>query len=137
MMPKEDEYTAEGSFTRKLTADECKMTCRAIIDIPVENKEILVNLYSVYSMIALMDIFDYYLSLSEGATSPIFFVSEKIGQPQNLKILIRLSVEGDPWIQFLAHRILQNVLRCNLPIKVLHEAVALAGSAKLTTPTIG
>jgi len=97
MMPREDEYAVvENSFTRKLTADECKTTCRAVIDIPVEKKEILVNLYSAYSTIALMDIFDHYLSLSEGATSPIFFVSEKIGQPQNLKILIRLSVEGHP-----------------------------------------
>lgn len=46
-MPREDEYAVvENSFTRKLTADECKMTCRAVIDIPVEKKEILVNLYS-------------------------------------------------------------------------------------------
>lgn len=84
-----------------------------------------------------MDIFDHYLTFAEGATSPIFFVSEKIGQPQNLKLLIRLSVEGQPDIQFKAHRLLQNVLRCNLPLKVLNEAVTLAGSSKLTTPTVG
>ena len=71
-------------------------------------------------MFKLLDILDTYLSLAQSQRAKTFSISEKVSDPANLALLIRLSVETMPNIQLMAHRILQNVLFCDLPVQVLN-----------------
>ena len=45
--------------------------------------------------------------------------------PENLQYLIRLVVESKPKSQQLALRILQNLLKFDLPAQVYNQAIAL------------
>lgn len=67
----------------------------------------------------MIDILDHYLALAEG-DSAIYFAAETICEPQNLSLLIQLSVEGSYQVQFKAHKILQNILRFDVPVQVLN-----------------
>lgn len=77
----------------------------------------------------MVDILDHYMALAEG-DSPIHFAAEMVCQPKNLSLIIQLSVEGTCKVQFRAHRILQSILRLNLPVSVLDEAVKIAAYTK-------
>ena len=76
--------------------------------------------YWELSMFKLLDILDTYLSLAQSQRAKTFSISEKVSDPANLALLIRLSVETMPNIQLMAHRILQKVLFCDLPVQVLN-----------------
>lgn len=70
-----------------------------------------------------MEALDNYLSLSYGYPALTISIAEKICQPSNLAILIRVSVCDSPNISFMAHRILQDILRFDVPVDVLNVAV--------------
>ena len=76
--------------------------------------------YNETALIKLIEILDTYLSLSEAFTARTFAITEKVCNPVNLSVLIRMSVEATPNTQFLAHRLLQSVLRFDLPVEVLN-----------------
>ena len=71
------------------------------------------------ALIKLIDILDTYLSLSQKYISHTYAIVDYVSNPKNLQLLIRLSVDTSPNIQLLAHRLLQNLLKFDLPIEVL------------------
>ena len=75
--------------------------------------------FSKETILVVLDLIDHFLSLAEG-DSPIFFAAEAICEPENLSQLISLSVEASEEIQFRTHRVLQTILRLDVPVEVLN-----------------
>ena len=82
--------------------------------------------YDEVALFKLMEALDNYLSLSYGYPALTISIAEKICQPSNLAILIRVSVCDSPNISFMAHRILQDILRFDVPVDILNVAVQIA-----------
>ena len=78
------------------------------------------KLYSYISVMKLMMIYDSYASLAEGFRANTFFMMEKISHPEHLATLIKMSVQPEPNVQFIAHRILQSILKFDVPAIVLN-----------------
>lgn len=76
--------------------------------------------YSYISVMKLLMIYDTYASLAEGFRANTFFMMEKISHPEHLAMLIRMSVQPEPNVQFIAHRILQSILKFDVPAIVLN-----------------
>lgn len=62
--------------------------------------------YQDTALFKLLEQLDTYLSLAHGYSTHAFFIAEKVCEPKNLQLLIRLSVQSPPNIQLITHRIL-------------------------------
>lgn len=87
--------------------------------------EVQGQMYSETSLFRILRTLDQMISLVlEGSEG--FEIVEKISDPENLKFLIELSVIAQPRNQVLIQKMIQNILKLNLPHQILDKAVLLA-----------
>ena len=82
-------------------------------------------MFSENTIFKLLAILEYMISLTE-SVPPLLQYMQSVFLPENLQYLIRLVVESKPKTQQLALRVLQNLLKFDLPAQVYNQAVALS-----------
>ena len=82
-------------------------------------------MYTEASLYRILQVLDQILSLAT-VGSEGFQVIARLTEPDNLKSLIELSVEASMQNQFLIQRMLQSILKLDLPQEVLDAAVKAA-----------
>ena len=82
-------------------------------------------MYSETSLFRILRTLDQMISMSlQGAEG--FEIIQRFSDPNNLKFLIELSVDASPRNQIMIQKMLQSIVKLNLPQEVLDEATKLA-----------
>ena len=77
---------------------------------------------SLFRIIKQLDL----LATLSGDSEESYQIVQRFSDPSNLKNIIELTVEASPQNQIVVQRILQQILRLDLPQQILDQAVDMA-----------
>ena len=88
------------------------------------------HIYDELGFFKLLSMIDYMIGLTESAPKLLAHI-QRLFLPEQLQNIMRLVVESHPRTQQLALRILQTLLKFDLPQEVYNQAVTLASKRQL------